>query len=249
MVRRGSMVVMKSWSKYKNIESHQTRGSRQSQKMASQSLISTIIFPSPFSRSPNTSTTKSNSSFYLSKTSLPLRKSRTNTTCFIINSSLTTTTSTVSKVVLFTKRPLLSSALDSVFIFCSSVVLSLTLFLTGVDPASAFVVTPPRKLQTDELATVRLFQENTPSVVYITNLAVKYSNLLSNLAFLYFCFSFSNLGRLLYKFICRQDAFTLDVLEVPQGSGSGFVWDKNGHVVTNYHVIRGASDLKLVFFL
>ncbi|TXG54662.1 hypothetical protein EZV62_019918 [Acer yangbiense] len=97
-----------------------------------------------------------------------------------------------------------------------TVVLSLTLFLTGVDPASAFVVTPQRKLQTDELATVRLFQDNTPSVVYITNLAVK------------------------------QDAFTLDVLEVPQGSGSGFVWDKNGHIVTNYHVIRGASDLKLV---
>jgi len=36
------------------------------------------------------------------------------------------------------------------------------------------------------------------------------------------------------------------VLEVPQGSGSGFVWDKDGHIVTNYHVIRGASDLRLV---
>jgi S1-C subfamily serine protease len=46
--------------------------------------------------------------------------------------------------------------------------------------------------------------------------------------------------------VCRQDAFTLDVLEVPQGSGSGFVWDKSGHVVTNFHVIRGASDLRLV---
>lgn len=44
----------------------------------------------------------------------------------------------------------------------------------------------------------------------------------------------------------RQDAFTLDVLEVPQGSGSGFVWDKDGHIVTNYHVIRGASDLRSV---
>ena len=43
---------------------------------------------------------------------------------------------------------------------------------------------------------------------------------------------------------CRQDAFTLDVLEVPQGSGSGFVWDKSGHIVTNFHVIRGASDLR-----
>ncbi|GJZ16631.1 reverse transcriptase domain-containing protein [Tanacetum coccineum] len=35
------------------------------------------------------------------------------------------------------------------------------------------------------------------------------------------------------------------VLVVPQGSGSSFVWDKNGHIVTNYHVIRGASDLRV----
>ncbi|KAG7985608.1 hypothetical protein I3843_03G035100 [Carya illinoinensis] len=108
-----------------------------------------------------------------------------------------------------------SSALDSLLVLCASLALSFSLFLADVDSASAFVVSTPRKLQSDELATVRLFQENTPSVVYITNLAV------------------------------RQDAFTLDVLEVPQGSGSGFVWDTNGHVVTNYHVIRGASDLKV----
>ncbi|XP_057485241.1 protease Do-like 1, chloroplastic isoform X2 [Actinidia eriantha] len=108
-----------------------------------------------------------------------------------------------------------SSALDSLFVFCASVVLSVGIFIADVDSASAFVVNSPRKLQSDELATVRLFQENTPSVVYITNLA------------------------------SRQDAFTLDVLEVPQGSGSGFVWDKYGHIVTNYHVIRGASDLKV----
>eukprot|EP00268_Persea_americana_P010758 TRINITY_DN14394_c0_g1_i2.p1 TRINITY_DN14394_c0_g1~~TRINITY_DN14394_c0_g1_i2.p1 ORF type:complete len:426 (-),score=78.55 TRINITY_DN14394_c0_g1_i2:670-1947(-) len=113
------------------------------------------------------------------------------------------------------KHVLSPSHADSFFIFCASVALSVSLFVADVDAASALVVTPPKKLQSDELATVRLFQENTPSVVYITNLAV------------------------------RQDAFTLDVLEVPQGSGSGFVWDKYGHIVTNYHVIRGASDLKV----
>lgn len=59
---------------------------------------------------------------------------------------------------------------------------------------------------------------------------------------------FVNSGGLLLLLLCRQDAFTLDVLEVPQGSGSGFVWDKEGHIVTNYHVIRGASDLRLVAF-
>ncbi|KAK9117136.1 hypothetical protein Sjap_016083 [Stephania japonica] len=116
---------------------------------------------------------------------------------------------------LFVASDPLSSVAESVVVFLASLALSLSLFLADVDAASAFVVTPPRKLQQDELATVRLFKENTPSVVYITNLAV------------------------------RQDAFTLDVLEVPQGSGSGFVWDADGHIVTNYHVIRGASDLRV----
>ncbi|KAK8457214.1 hypothetical protein SEVIR_3G143700v4 [Setaria viridis] len=106
---------------------------------------------------------------------------------------------------------LLSSAAGSLIVALASA----ALILGDAGAASAFVVATPRKLQADELATVRLFQENTPSVVYITNLAV------------------------------RQDAFTLDVLEVPQGSGSGFVWDKSGHIVTNFHVIRGASDLRV----
>jgi S1-C subfamily serine protease len=30
---------------------------------------------------------------------------------------------------------------------------------------------------------------------------------------------------------------------VPQGAGSGFVWDAKGHIVTNFHVIQGASQL------
>uniref|UniRef100_J3M9V2 PDZ domain-containing protein n=1 Tax=Oryza brachyantha TaxID=4533 RepID=J3M9V2_ORYBR len=106
---------------------------------------------------------------------------------------------------------ILSSASGSLIVALASA----ALILGDAGAASAFVVATPRKLQADELATVRLFQENTPSVVYITNLAV------------------------------RQDAFTLDVLEVPQGSGSGFVWDKSGHIVTNFHVIRGASDLRV----
>jgi S1-C subfamily serine protease len=41
----------------------------------------------------------------------------------------------------------------------------------------------------------------------------------------------------------QRSFFGRNVREVPQGSGSGFVWDKNGLVVTNYHVIRNANRL------
>lgn len=67
----------------------------------------------------------------------------------------------------------LKKLVDSLFVLCASVALSASVYLADVDSASAFVVATPRKLQSDELATVRLFQENTPSVVYITNLAAK----------------------------------------------------------------------------
>ena len=34
--------------------------------------------------------------------------------------------------------------------------------------------------------------------------------------------------------------FRMNPIEVPQGSGSGFIWDSKGYIVTNYHVIRAA---------
>jgi len=38
-----------------------------------------------------------------------------------------------------------------------------------------------------------------------------------------------------------RDAWTRNMMTVPRGSGSGFLWDDAGHVVTNFHVIQGAS--------
>jgi S1-C subfamily serine protease len=35
--------------------------------------------------------------------------------------------------------------------------------------------------------------------------------------------------------------------EVSAGSGSGFIWDDQGHIVTNFHVVQGASSLKVTF--
>ncbi|RZC61615.1 hypothetical protein C5167_023375 [Papaver somniferum] len=139
--------------------------------MAVYSLITSATVPNSSSFYPKPPT---NSNFILSK-STPFLKRNPNFKFSPISSHLLQNT---SKNVSFSTSKFfidkdLSSFKDSLFILCTSLALSFSLYLTDVDPALAFVVTSPRKLQTDELATVRLFQENTPSVVYITNLAVR----------------------------------------------------------------------------
>ncbi|WVZ77759.1 hypothetical protein U9M48_025585 [Paspalum notatum var. saurae] len=44
------------------------------------------------------------------------------------------------------------------------------------------------------------------------------------------------------NFFCT---LTHDVVKVPQGFGSGIVWNRSGHIVTNFHVICDASDLSV----
>ncbi len=66
-------------------------------------------------------------------------------------------------------------------------------------------------LRPEENHTIRLFENAAPSVAYITT---------------------SNV---------RRNYYTRNITEVPHGTGSGFVWDKQGHIVTNYHVIQGAD--------
>ena len=77
-------------------------------------------------------------------------------------------------------------------------------------------VTPASsELGADERATMAVFERATKSVVFISNTAV------------------------------QRDLWSFDILEVPQGSGSGFVWNKQGHIVTNFHVIYGANAIKV----
>ncbi len=77
-------------------------------------------------------------------------------------------------------------------------------------------VTPgPAELGTDERATIAVFERATKSVVFISNTAI------------------------------QRDLWSFDILEVPQGSGSGFAWNKQGHIVTNFHVIYGANAIKV----
>jgi S1-C subfamily serine protease len=67
-------------------------------------------------------------------------------------------------------------------------------------------------LSADERNTIAVFESVSPSVVYITTA----------------------------QYV--RDFFSPNVMRVPQGTGSGFLWDEQGRVITNYHVIRGAQE-------
>ncbi|MDH4155366.1 MAG: trypsin-like peptidase domain-containing protein [Nitrospira sp.] len=68
----------------------------------------------------------------------------------------------------------------------------------------------------DERATIEVFEKASPSVAFIVNSAI------------------------------RRDFFSLNPIEVPQGSGSGVVWDESGHIITNFHVVYGADAILVV---
>ncbi len=83
-------------------------------------------------------------------------------------------------------------------------------------PADDVVQPPPTPLRPEEQAVIDLFERTRSSVVYITTLAR------------------------------RADWFRGTVSEVPQGTGTGFVWDDEGHVITNFHVLQDASSVEVV---
>lgn len=43
------------------------------------------------------------------------------------------------------------------------------------------------------------------------------------------------------------DSFFYGKVEVPQGTGTGFVWDDEGHIVTNFHVVQGGNSFVVTF--
>jgi S1-C subfamily serine protease len=103
-------------------------------------------------------------------------------------------------------------------------VVSACVFLAGVvsiqgqrtgGGANPRTVTPRGELGAEEKATIDLFQRARGSVVYIST---------SDRVF---------------------DPWTRNVFSIPRGTGSGFIWDDAGHVVTNNHVIAGAADARV----
>ena len=79
--------------------------------------------------------------------------------------------------------------------------------------AAPRTVTPRGDLAADEKATIELFDSSSSAVVHI----MTWEN--------------------------RQviDRYRLRALEVPRGTGSGFVWDERGYIVTNVHVLENST--------
>lgn len=71
-------------------------------------------------------------------------------------------------------------------------------------------IDPVTIISTAEEATIQLFEISAPSVVYITTTAQ------------------------------QQDYWSRNIYEIQAGTGSGFIWDDKGHIVTNFHVIQDA---------
>ncbi len=88
-------------------------------------------------------------------------------------------------------------------------------FIYGRTSGTPRPIAPRGDLGDDEKTTIRLFEQTSPSVVNITSLTT------------------------------RRSLFGLDVTEIPKGTGSGFIWDENGHIVTNFHVILDANAVEV----
>lgn len=67
----------------------------------------------------------------------------------------------------------------------------------------------------DERNNIQIFKQSSPSVVTVTNQTLV------------------------------RNRRSFDLQTVPQGAGTGFIWDQQGIVVTNYHVLEGAKKITI----
>jgi S1-C subfamily serine protease len=87
---------------------------------------------------------------------------------------------------------------------------------SGLNPdAEPRPVAARADLSAEEKTNIAIYEQAAPAVVHVTNVAE------------------------------QGGLFNLDVQRIPKGTGSGFVWDKDGHIVTNYHVVEGADAVRV----
>lgn len=67
----------------------------------------------------------------------------------------------------------------------------------------------------DERNNIEVFDAARPSVVFVTNQQL------------------------------ARDPYSFDLVAQPRGSGTGFVWNRDGYIVTNFHVIEGARQIMI----
>ena len=93
--------------------------------------------------------------------------------------------------------------------------MSVALATSIATPIHARPVTPRGPLTPEERLTIDIFEKAKRSVVYISTSQQV------------------------------RDLWSRNVRSIPRGTGSGIIWDDQGHVITNYHVIAGASAAKV----
>lgn len=83
----------------------------------------------------------------------------------------------------------------------------------GPEGRPRLVAQEPVAFSADERATIAVFEKAARSVVFIASSAI------------------------------RRRPWSLNLFEVPQGAGTGFVWSREGHIVTNFHVVYRADAI------
>ena len=115
--------------------------------------------------------------------------------------------------------PVVNGWLVLALLICGMSLLLRDLYPTAIpllDPdAEARPVTPRGDLAEDEKSTIEIFNRASRSVVHVMT---------ANLA---------------------TSRYNLNVMEAPRGSGTGFLWDDQGYVVTNYHVVHDAQKYRV----
>jgi S1-C subfamily serine protease len=76
-------------------------------------------------------------------------------------------------------------------------------------------ITPSAGLTDLERTNIAIYKQAKSSVVHITTIAL------------------------------QRNMFSMQAQKVPEGTGSGFIWDRGGHVITNYHVIKNADGAQV----